>query len=109
MAKPKASVVPMFDRVLIKREKFAKTNSLLIIPKKVEKNNAPSRGIVVSVGPTAGTYDRNGNKVESVTVGMKVIFAKHAGVEVTLGEDEDTVEYWLVQDEDILCKIEGDE
>lgn len=82
---------PLFARVLIEREKLPTKH--IIIPETAATRNAPAKGIVTAVGPTAD---------KSIEVGARVIFGRHAGDEI-----EDSGEKkWIVQDEDILAVIE---
>lgn len=96
-------IIPKFDRVLIKRETLQEKSSLIHIPESVDKTNRPERGIVIAVGPTAYISDSEGKKVEEIEVGVKVIFAKHAGAPIEIDETDD--EYWIVSDTDILAEI----
>lgn len=95
-----STIVPKFDRVLIKRESFKK-DSVIFIPDEIARDNAPARGVVVAVGPTAYISDKDGNKVEEIVVGSHVIFARHAGSSIKEGDEE----YWICQDTDILAEL----
>lgn len=89
-----------FDRVIVERESLQKKDSLIYIPDDVAAENAPAKGRVISVGPTAGIYTSDGTQLEKVSEGDVVIFAKHAGTKVTDGEKD----YWLISDTDILAQ-----
>lgn len=83
---------PLFARVLIERETLqAKTR--ILIPENAAKRNAPAKGIVTAVGPTAD---------ESIAVGARVIFGRHAGDEIEV----DGKTLFICQDEDVLVVIE---
>lgn len=99
------TIVPKFDRVLIRRESLQKKNSLIVIPEQISKSNQPAKGEVIAVGPTAGVW-KDGEKIESVKIGEKVIFARHSGVAIELDGEED---FWIVQDNDILVSIIEDD
>ena len=96
-------IIPKFDKVLLKREGMQAKESLIIIPDKIAKNNASERGVVIAVGPAAGMWE-DGVKIEAITVGERVIFARHAGVEVKVDDEA----YFIVQDMDIHASIMED-
>ena len=85
---------PLFARVILERESL-KSKTSLIIPEVAEKRNAPSRGLVIAVGPTAD------DSVKSL-IGKTVLFGKFAGDWIKDGDKE----VYVVQDEDILCEVE---
>lgn len=95
-----STIVPKYDRVLVKREQLNKS-TLIHIPEAIDKRNAPARGVIVAVGPTAGYKDEDGKIVDDLQVGSTVIFARHAGVEIEVGEEK----FWVIQDLDVLCEI----
>lgn len=85
-------VSPLFARVILERESIqAKTK--IIIPATAEKRNAPAKGTVLAVGPTADP---------SIKVGAKVIFGQHAGGYIEVNGKE----LYIVADEDVLAVIE---
>lgn len=88
---------PLFARVLIKREIEEKRGSI-ILPD--AKRHARSEGVVVAKGPTAD---------ESIEVGKKVIFGRHAGawLDATYakGAENDDGTLFICADEDILAVI----
>lgn len=94
-----AKYTPLFARVLIKREIEEKRGSI-IIPD--AKRHARCEGTVISTGPTAD---------ESIKVGQKVIFGKHAGAWLdgtyTKGADNDDGTIFICQDEDVLAIVEA--
>lgn len=90
---------PLFGRVLIRREVEEKRGSI-ILPD--AKRHARSEGTIVAIGPTAD---------ESIKVGQKVIFGRHAGAWLdatyTKGADNDDGTLFICQDEDILAIVEA--
>lgn len=94
---------PKFDRVLVKRDQL--TDSPIVL---VSNREAPSSGVVIDVGPTAGTY-RNGELIETIEVGSRVIFGSYSGRDVSTFVNEKEGTYWILQDSDVLCLIEEEE
>ena len=87
---------PMHDRVLVKRlEKEEKTKGGIFIPDSAKE--APAEGKVLAVGGGKIMDDGSIKKLD-VKVGDRVIFAKYAGTEITV-EDE---EYLIMREEEIL-------
>lgn len=90
---------PLFARVLIRRERFASKSSI-IIPDDAAKRNAPAKGVVVAVGPTAD---------ESVKPGMTVLFGQYAGAWInpdgTAVTRPDEAEFFVCLDEDIIAEV----
>lgn len=97
-------IVPKWDRVLIKRDtmKDELKASRILIPESVDKGNLSETGTVLAVGPTAGIW-KDDRLIEGLSVGSKVIFARHAGVLVKGYEEE---HLWLIQDTDVHAVIE---
>lgn len=100
---------PLFGRVLIKREVANKIGSLHI-PENVAKRHSRCEGVIIATGPTVD---------ETVKVGMRVVFGKHAGTwldntyslaKSTQGQiglkDDDNGTLFLCQDEDLLAIID---
>lgn len=92
---------PLFARVLIWRDVHEKTTGGIILPN--AKRHAPSRGVVMAVGPTCD---------QSITVGMEVVFGKYAGTwldENGSQLDPDKIEcskgWFVCADEDIICVV----
>jgi len=97
---------PTTDRIIIAREGVQKPGSMIVIPEEVDKVNRPARGMVKAVGPTAGYIEPDTETpVLDIYPGDRVIFGRHAGVEV----EENGVKYWIVAYKDILCKIEDEQ
>ncbi len=114
---------PKFGRVLIKRE--LKKSSLIHIPESAAKRNAPAIGVIVALGETAGwtetyaavftdkdiaeDYQNHDGRMELVPiqtlkVGQRIIFGRHAGAWLDGTSDEDATLY-ICQDQDILAVI----
>jgi len=90
---------PLGDRVVIKplaREEVTKSG--IVLPDTSKEK--PQRGTVVAVG--AGRLDDSGQRVAvDVANGDEILFAKYAGTEFKL-EDE---EYLILAEKDILAVI----
>ncbi|MCA0352742.1 MAG: co-chaperone GroES [Chloroflexi bacterium] len=93
---------PLADRVVIKPQaKEEKTKSGLFLPDTANKEK-PQEGLVVAVGE--GKLDDNGKRVPvAVQVGDRVLFAKYAGTEIKL-DDED---YLILAEKDILAVVQA--
>lgn len=81
---------PLFAFVLVKRETL-QSRTTILIPKTAEKRNAPAKGKVVAVGPTAD---------KSIQVGDEVIFGQHAGADIEVNGEP----FYILKDEDILVR-----
>jgi chaperonin GroES len=92
---------PLGDRVVIKpagREETTKSG--LVLPDTAKEK--PQKGTIIAAGP--GRRDDDGDRIElDVKVGDTVLFAKYAGTEFKL-EDEDLL---ILAEKDILAVIEG--
>ena len=91
---------PLQDRILVKRvEEESKTKGGIIIPDSAKEK--PIEGIVVAVGK--GKRDDNGKLIElDVKKGDRVLFAKYAGTEVKINDEE----HLVMREDDILGIIE---
>jgi len=89
------------DRVVIKpagREEVTKSG--LVIPDTAKEK--PQEGTIIAVGP--GRTDDDGKRMPmDVKVGDKVLFAKYAGTEMKI-DDEDLL---ILSEKDILAIVEG--
>ena len=85
---------PMADNVLLKQHEAKETTASGIILATTSKEK-PAIYEIVSVGP--GTKD----VTMTVSVGDRVVVAKHVGTDVTL----DKVEYKFVKQDDILAVV----
>lgn len=97
-AKTTSKIEPLGDRVVIKpakREEMTKTG--LVLPDTAKEK--PQEGEVVAIGPGKMTDD--GKRIAmDVKVGDVVVYAKYAGTEYKL-EDEELI---IVRESDILGK-----
>ena len=92
-AKSDTRIVPLGDKVVIKREEAeSKTAGGIVLPDK------PQRGKVVAIGD--GHVKSDGKKVPLVVKeGDNVIFSSYAGDEISVGDEE----YLLLREGDILA------
>ena len=90
---------PLGDRVVLKpKPKPPVTPSGIVLPDTV--NERPQEGTVVAVGP--GRYLDSGKRVEpEVKSGDEVLFAKYAGTEVKV-DDED---YLVIRENELLAVV----
>jgi chaperonin GroES len=90
---------PLGDRVVIQpagREETTKSG--IVIPDTAKEK--PQRGTIIAVGK--GRRDDDGERIPmDVEVGETVLFAKYAGTEFKL-DDED---YLILSEKDILAKL----
>jgi chaperonin GroES len=90
---------PLGDRVVIKpqtREEV--TRSGIVLPDTAKEK--PQRGEVIAVGP--GRHDEDGERIPmDVKQGDKVLFAKYAGTEFKIDDDE----LLILSEKDILAVI----
>ncbi|HID21362.1 MAG TPA: co-chaperone GroES, partial [Planctomycetaceae bacterium] len=95
--KSKIKLVPLGDRVVVKREEAEETTTGGIVLPDTAKDK-PQRGEVVAVGD--GHVKDDGTKVPlTVKEGDKIIFSSYAGDEITIGDEE----YLLLRESDILA------
>ena len=94
-----ASIVPMGDKLVVRPlEREEVTKSGLVLPDTAKEK--PQEGEVVAVGP--GRMTDEGKRIAmELKKGDHVIYAKYAGTEVKL-EDE---EYLILREIDILAKV----
>jgi chaperonin GroES len=95
------SLKPLGDRVVIKpsgREETTKSG--LVIPDTAKEK--PQEGTIIAVGP--GRTDDDGERIQmDVKVGDKVLFAKYAGTEMKIDDDD----LLILSEKDILAIVEG--
>lgn len=92
-------VIPLHDRVLLKRVEEQETKkSGIIIPDTAKEK--PLEAEVIEVGKGQVTEDGKVLPLE-VKKGDKVLIGKFSGTEVTVGD----VEHVIVREEEILAKI----
>lgn len=96
----KINVIPMRDRILVKRlEEKEVTKGGIIIPDTAKEK--PVEGRVVAIGE--GKTLENGTVIRPcVIVGDKILFGKYAGTEIKIEGEE----YLIMRDDDVLCRIE---
>ncbi|KAK2586889.1 hypothetical protein KPH14_009826 [Odynerus spinipes] len=94
-------LIPLFDRVLIKRaEAVTKTKGGIVLPEKAQAKVL--QGTVMAIGP--GSRNDKGEYVPlSIKVGDVVLLPEYGGTKVEL---EDNKEYQLFRESDILAKLE---
>jgi chaperonin GroES len=92
---------PLGDRVVVKplgREETTKSG--IVLPDTAKEK--PQRGTVIAAG--AGRLDDDGDRIPmDVTVGDQILFAKYAGTEFKLDDDE----LLILSEKDILAIVEG--
>jgi len=92
---------PLFDRIVVKRNDAPTTTaSGLTIPASAQGKS--SDGQVIAVGP-GRVLDNGQIHPMSVAVGDKVMFAKHAGLEVKVGEED----FLVLTEPEILGILKG--
>ena len=90
---------PLGDRVVIKPlEREEMTKSGIVLPDTAKEK--PQEGMILAVGPGALNDEGKRNAMD-VKVGQKVLFAKYAGTEFKLDDDE----YLIVGQKDILAIV----
>jgi len=92
---------PLGDRVIVEPvEKEEMTAGGIILPETAKEK--PQQGKILAVGP--GRRDEEGKRIPmDVKVGDRVLFAKYAGTEVKLEEDEKVL---VLKESDILAIVE---
>jgi len=97
-AKALAKLQPLGDRVVIrptKKEEVSKGG--IVLPDTAKEK--PQEGEIVAVGP--GKLSEEGNRIAmEVKVGDRVIYAKYAGTEIKV-DDEELI---IARESDILAK-----
>ena len=95
--KPGTRLVPLGDRVVLKRaDADQKTSGGIVLPDAAQ--DKPQRGEVVAVGD--GHVRNDGTKVPlTVKEGDQVIFTSYGGEEIRVGDDE----FLLLRESDILA------
>ena len=95
------NLVPMNDRILVKRdEEEERSVGGIVIPDTAKEK--PVRGTVVAVGQ--GKRLKSGQiQALSIKVGDKIYFGKYSGTEIKL----DAQEYLIMREEDVLALIKN--
>jgi chaperonin GroES len=97
-SKPKVSIKPLEDRVVIMPSEDSETmRGGLYIPDTAKEK--PTQGEVLAVGP--GRMDKGTRVPMELSVGDKVIYGKYSGTPFQLGDDE----VIIIKASDILAKI----
>lgn len=93
----KMKIVPLGDRVVVKRaEAESTTSGGIVLPDSAR--DKPQRGEVMAVGD--GHVKKDGKKTPlTVKAGDRVIFSSYAGDDITVGDEE----YLLLRESDILA------
>lgn len=99
MSTTATALKPLGDRVVVRpmaREEV--TRSGIVLPDTAKEK--PQRGEILAVGP--GRYDEDGDRIPmDVKVGDQVLFAKYAGTEFKLDDDE----LLILSEKDILAVV----
>jgi chaperonin GroES len=94
------SLKPLGDRVVVKpagREEMTKSG--IVLPDTAKEK--PQRGTIIAVGQ--GRRDEDGDRIEmDVQVGDEVLFAKYAGTEFKLDDEE----LLILAEKDILAVVQ---
>jgi chaperonin GroES len=98
--KTKTQIEPLGDRVVIKPAEAESQRASGIYVAETAKEK-PQKGTVVAVGP--GRWEEGQMEPMNVQVGDTVLFAKYAGTEIRLN-DEDVL---IMSQKDVLAKISG--
>ena len=96
--KTKTQIEPLADRVVVKpaEAETQRPSGIYVAETAKEK---PQKGSVVAVGP--GKYEDGKLVKMSVVVGDTVLFAKYAGTEIRLNDDD----VLILGEKDVLAKI----
>ena len=94
------NLTPLGDRVVVKpSQRDEVTKSGIVLPDTAKEK--PQRGEVIAVGK--GRYDEDGDRIPmEVSAGDKVLFAKYAGTEFKLDDDE----FLILSEKDILAIVQ---
>jgi co-chaperonin GroES (HSP10) len=92
------AIKPLFARVLLQREVLKSAS--IIITDSASLRNAPTKGKVIAVGPTADA---------SIEVGKTYVFGRHAGAWLNKDgkpvDKVDDAEFFVCVDEDLICEV----
>ena len=96
----KTKLRPLMDRVVVKTPPRAEmTKSGIVLPDTAKEK--PQEGTILAVGP--GGIDTEGKRTPmDVKAGQKVLYAKYAGTEFKIDEEE----LLIVSQKDILAVVE---
>ena len=92
---------PLGDRLIVEPiEQEETTAGGILLPETAKEK--PQEGKVIAAGP--GARDENGERIPmDVKIGDRVLFAKYAGTEVKLAEDEKIL---VLKESDVLAIVE---
>ncbi len=92
---------PLGDKVVVRpTQREETTRSGIVLPDTAKEK--PQEGVIVAVG--TGRVMDNGDRVKpEVQEGQKVLYAKYAGTEIKLEDDE----YLILSEKDILAVLES--
>jgi chaperonin GroES len=99
MSTVNTTIRPLGDRVVVRpTEQEEVTASGIVLPDTAKEK--PQRGEVIAVGP--GRIADDGSRLPmDVKDGEQVLFAKYAGTEVKVGDEE----YLIISEKDILAIV----
>ena len=99
----KVAIKPLEDRILVQAsEAETTTASGLVIPDTAKEK--PQEGTVIAAGP-GRTLDDGKREAMDVKEGQKVLYAKYAGTEIKLDDDD----YLILAEKDILAIVQGED
>jgi len=92
-------IIPLGDRIVVRPiHKEEVTKGGIVLPDTAKEK--PQEGEVIAVGP--GKLTEEGKRLQmEVKKGDKVIYAKHAGTEIKLDDEE----LLILRENDVLAKI----
>ena len=95
-----ANVIPLHDRVLVKRlEEKETAKGGIIIPDTAKEK--PQEGEVMAVG--AGKIEKGKRVPLDVKPGDRILFGKYTGNDIMIDDQE----YLILREEEILAKVSG--
>ncbi len=101
MADSASKLKPLGDRLVVKPASREETTASGIVLPDTAKEK-PQRGTIVAAGE--GRRDDNGKRIElDVKVGDEVLFAKYAGTEFKLDEQD----LLILSEKDVLAVVNG--
>ncbi len=100
MATMSLKIQPLGDRVVVKPlSREAVTKSGIVLPDTAKEK--PQEGEILAVGP-GKVLDNGKRTTPEVQVGQRVLFAKYAGTEVKMDDEE----YLILRESDIMGIVE---
>lgn len=96
-AASKCTLIPLGDRIVLKREEAESTTAGgIVLPDSAQ--NKPQKGEVIAVGD--GHVKNDGSKIPlTLQEGDRVIFNSYGGEEIKVGDEE----YLLLRESDVLA------